>query len=94
MSRAADPLDTTPRRRADIIAVELDGEAVLYDPVSGNLHKLNPVGSVLWRFLDGTVTLRRLASEVAEEVGLPIDDARRHLWDYVAQLEGLGLLEE
>ncbi len=83
-----------PRRRGDIIAVELDGEAVLYDPRSGNLHKLNTAGSVLWRCLDGDVTVAQLAAEVAAETGqADVAAVERQLAEYVAQLAGLGLLE-
>lgn len=87
-------LDRAPRRRADVITIELDGEAVLYDPVDGSMHKLNAVGAVLWRFLDGTVTLRQLGVELAAEIPSADDrDVEFQLLGYTADLGRLGLLE-
>jgi PqqD family protein of HPr-rel-A system len=60
-----------PRVRHDLTIVELDGEAVVYDEASGDLHHLNSTATVVLGLCDGTVTGRELASDVAEAYGLP-----------------------
>lgn len=81
-----------PRRRADLVAVELDGETVLYDPATGGMHRLNVVATVLWRCFDGTATLAEL--EVDLRSVLPsTDGVEGDLLVYARRLGGLGLLE-
>jgi hypothetical protein len=52
--------------RGDIVAVDIDGEIVLYDDVRGVLHRLNPTASALWQCLDGTGTLGEIAADMAD----------------------------
>lgn len=56
-----------PARRADVEWVELDGDAVLYDPAAHVLHRLNPEAAAVWAACDGRTT--------AEGIIGAIDDA-------------------
>jgi PqqD family protein of HPr-rel-A system len=60
-----------PRVRPDLTIVELDGEAVIYDELSGDLHHLNSAATLVLGLCDGTATGRQLASDIAEAYGLP-----------------------
>jgi hypothetical protein len=40
-------------RNASVLWRELDGEAILLDPQAGCSYNLNPVGTLVWTFLDG-----------------------------------------
>jgi PqqD family protein of HPr-rel-A system len=60
-----------PRVRQDLTIVELDGEAVIYDEVSGDLHHLNPTATLVLRFCDGSATGSQLAADIAEAFGMP-----------------------
>ena len=62
---------TKPRVRSDLTIVELDGEAVIYDEASGDLHHLNPTATLVLGLCDGTATGRQLAADIAEAFGLP-----------------------
>jgi hypothetical protein len=42
-------------RRPDVEWLELDGEAVLYDPTAHALHRLNTGATAVWAASDGTV---------------------------------------
>lgn len=57
---------TKPRIRADLTLVELDQEAVVYDPVSGLVHYLNPMASLVLQLCDGTATVKETTAELAE----------------------------
>lgn len=50
----------TPARRSDVEWVELDGEAVLYDPRSQTLHQLNAGAAAVWAALDGSTTTSQI----------------------------------
>ena len=83
---------TKPKVREDLTVVELDGEAVIYDEVSGELHHLNPSATVVFGLFDGTATLRQLAAEVAEAFDVPADQIEAQLRDLVAEFGKRGLL--
>jgi PqqD family protein of HPr-rel-A system len=80
-----------PRARDDVERVVVDGEAVVYDPVTGDVHHLNATATVVWQCCDGTGTVDALVddlaatyhaprSQVATDVGGLLDDlTSRHL---------------
>ncbi len=48
-----------PKVRDDLTVVELDGEAVIYDEETTELHHLNPTATIVFGLCDGTATMRR-----------------------------------
>src|SRR5688572_27206206 len=59
-------LDSAPARRSRLISAEIGAEIVLYDEGSDSLHLLDPVASVVWSSLDGTMTLRQVCADLAD----------------------------
>jgi PqqD family protein of HPr-rel-A system len=55
-----------PAIREDVTLVEIDQEAVVYDPLSGLVHYLNPMASLVLQLCDGTATVRETIHELAE----------------------------
>ena len=43
-----------------------DGSALLYNPATSEAHTLNPVGSFIWEYCDGTLTPEQIAAELAD----------------------------
>ena len=80
-----------PRARTDVECVVVDGEAVVYDPVAGEVHHLNATATVVWQCCDGAGTVDALVADlartyqapraqVANDVGALLDElASRHL---------------
>jgi PqqD family protein of HPr-rel-A system len=85
-------LDERPRARDDLTVVELDGEAVIYDEINGDLHRLNPTATVVFSLLDGSATLDELARELADAYGMPVEELERPVRELAAQLGDLHLL--
>jgi PqqD family protein of HPr-rel-A system len=83
---------TRPKVRDDLTVVELDGEAVIYDEVSGELHHLNPSATVVFGLFDGTATVRVLATELSEAFGIPVEQMESQLRALVRQFRKLGLM--
>lgn len=81
-----------PARRADVEAVDVDGELVLWDPVSRTVHRLDPVGSLLWPFLDGSATVSDLALDASDVFDVPVERAQEALDVLVEQLSEARLL--
>ena len=62
-----------PRRAARVLAEHLDDAAVLYDPATDRLHRLNPSGTILWEHCDGERTISEIARSAHED--LDVDEA-------------------
>jgi type II secretory pathway component HofQ len=63
-----------PKLRPGAALVEIDDEAVLYEPTVDQIHFLSPTATLLIQLCDGTATVKRTASEMAEAYGV---DAKR-----------------
>jgi len=80
-------------RRSGLTTVELDGEAVIYDDSSGELHHLNPTATIVFGLLDGTATIRELSSDIAEAFGMPPEEIEPQLRSLLRRFRKAGLLE-
>jgi PqqD family protein of HPr-rel-A system len=81
-----------PRIREDLATAELDGEAVIYDERSGDLHHLNPTATIIFSMCDGTSTVREMSGEIAEAFGVPADDVERQIRSLLKEFREAGLL--
>jgi PqqD family protein of HPr-rel-A system len=82
-----------PRIRQDLTVVELDGEAVVYDDDSGELHHLNPTATVVLTLCDGTATVKELSAEIADVFRQPPDEVERQVRALLRDFRKVGLLE-
>jgi coenzyme PQQ synthesis protein D (PqqD) len=62
-------------RHDDLLATDLQDEVVVYDPQRKQAHSLNRVALAVWNHADGTKTVEDLQRVVAEDIGMPIDQA-------------------
>ena len=76
-----------PKVRDDLAVVELDGEAVVFDEGSCDLHYLNPTATVVFGLCDGTGTIEELAADIAAAFGA--DEAQVRA-DVAAVVEDFG----
>jgi PqqD family protein of HPr-rel-A system len=52
--------------RSDVSLVELDQEAVVYDPLTGLVHYLNPMAALVLQLCDGTATVKETTADLAD----------------------------
>ncbi|HXF56627.1 MAG TPA: PqqD family protein [Actinomycetota bacterium] len=76
-----------PRPRSTVRSVELDGELVLFEPTTGGLHALDPIGALVWTGFDGRATVGQVAAELSEAFGA---DPEAVLADVLELVRGLG----
>jgi PqqD family protein of HPr-rel-A system len=72
---------------------ELDGEVVVYDPLTGTVHFLNATAAAVWAACDGASTV----DEIVDRVGATFviedtDDVVRGVRGILVRFETLGLL--
>ena len=85
-------IEERPQTRADLTVVELDGEAVIYDEINGDLHRLNPTATLVFSLLDGSATLEDLARDIADAYGMPLDEVIVQVRELAEQLAASHLL--
>ena len=82
-----------PKVRTDLTVVELDGEAVVYDAESMDVHRFNPSATVILGLLDGSATLDELAADISDVFGQTQEEVRAQLDELVRQLDEGHILE-
>jgi PqqD family protein of HPr-rel-A system len=82
-----------PKARADLTFVQVEDEAILYDPESVRLHHLNPSAALIFQLCDGSGTVKELARDIAEELGLPPDDILQQVQQVIGHFEHSGILD-
>lgn len=53
-------------RNPSVLWRELDGEAILLNPKEGCSYNLNPVGTLIWKLLDGQHTASDIIAAICE----------------------------
>ena len=82
-----------PVRRSDLVVIEVDGETVLYDERSGDLHHLDQIATIVWDGFDGRTSIAALALELAEAFHAPLDAVTGDVRTLARTLASEGLLE-
>ena len=87
-------MNTRPLLREDLAIVELDGEAVIYDEATADLHHLNPTAtSILW-LCDGSATIAESISQMADAYGVSASDIAGEVRGVLEEFGRRGLLQE
>ena len=84
----------TPRKRADVLELDMGDGIVLYDPGSRLVHHLNPSASLLWQLADGEATLEQLVEEVSQELALDPTELHEQFSGLIAELDALGVVDD
>lgn len=95
--RSANPRDIGPEfvahPRPDMVTVDVEGDAIVYDEQNEVAHLLSPTGAIVWRLLDGRTRLDELASELAEAFGVDTEQVLEDVVGLAQELGRRGLLE-
>jgi PqqD family protein of HPr-rel-A system len=81
-----------PKVRDDITVVELEGEAVIYDEQTADLHHLNPTATIVFGLCDGTATMAEMATDISEAFGVPAAEVETQVRGLVRQFRKAHLL--
>lgn len=83
-----------PRKSADVLELDMGDGFILYNHDSSLVHHLNPTAALVWQVLDGAATVERLASEIADEYGVPMENVTMQVSSLIAELDAMGLVED
>lgn len=83
-----------PRTRSDVEEEWIGQEIFIHDRLNGQeVHCLNSGAALIWLLCDGARDIEGMAEELAVAFGTSRQTTLRDVGEIVAQLEGLGLLE-
>ncbi len=83
---------TTPHRRPGIACEVLDGEALLFDPDTGQTHRLNRTALDIWNACDGRSATHDLAARLTADYAVSFDQSLEDVEQTIATLACAGLL--
>jgi len=82
-----------PRIRSGLAVEQLDGEALIYDEESGQLHHLNPTATLVFSLCDGNATAREMATDLSELYGVPADEVEPQVRTLIREFRKAGLID-
>jgi len=83
---------TTVQAAAEPVSTDVEGEAVILHPGTGQYHGLNAVGTEIWGRLDDPATVADLAAAVAEAHDESADRVRPDVEAFLADLHAADLI--
>lgn len=84
--------DQNPAVRDDVEVHKLDDEALLFDPLTSNTHRLNATAFEIWKQCDGTQKAAEIASRLTELFEVSLADSQQHVDRMIHELRSLQLL--
>jgi len=86
------PAERRPVRMDTVNVHELDGEALIFDPGTGDTHRLNETALLIWNCCDGTHDVTEIARALAEVYEVSAEEARDHVDRILKDFDDRGLL--
>jgi len=89
---AIDP-SFVPRFRDEVAFVPVKDEALLYVERTGQLHQLDPIGTVICQVFDGDTSVDAAADTLADVFQAPSEQVAVDVLEFARRLGGYGLLD-
>jgi PqqD family protein of HPr-rel-A system len=81
-----------PIGRRDLRVHELDGEGLIFDPVSCDTHRLNETALFIWRHCDGRHDAACIADRLTGAYDVTPQEAVEHVERTLGELEAADLI--
>ena len=82
----------SPARSPDAVTLECDGESVIYHFRTGEVHRLDRIGSIVWNLLDGQTTVDELVPDLAAAFDVDSEVVLGHVGHLLDELSRASLL--
>ena len=80
------------RRDESVLVREIDGEILMLDTLSNQIHQLNRTASFIWRTYDAGATPDVIASALVSEFAVDKETAIKDVEETLCKLRSLNLL--
>jgi Coenzyme PQQ synthesis protein D (PqqD) len=88
------PAEYVPRKKAEVLELDMGDGVILYDDTSSLVHHLSPSASIVWQLCQGEASVRTLALEIADELFQDPEQVRTDVSVLLAELDALGLVDD
>lgn len=82
-----------PKVRSDLSVVEMEGEAVIYDELTGQIHYLNRTATIVFNLCDGQATIPEFSRDIADAFSLRQPEVERQVRSLIKNFREAGFLE-
>ena len=86
------PAEYVPRRREDVLELDMGDGLVLYNGDASLVHHLNPSAIIVWQLCDGRSSVSALARDIAAEYELDEAEILEQVGGLIAEFEALDLV--
>jgi hypothetical protein len=86
-------VEPRPKTREGLALVDIDGDALVYDPETEGIHHLNPTAAVVFQLTDGKATVAETTRDMAKAFNAPVDAVAKDVSEVMRELRKLDLLE-
>ena len=73
---------------------EVDGEMIVLDQETGEVHQLNPVAACIWEGLDTASADEELVDRIVDKFDIDVRTARQDVRRFLEELEAHELIEQ
>jgi len=85
--------DFVAHRRQQMLTVEIDREAIVYDELQEVAHLLSPTAAIIWDLLDGRSRLDEVAVDLAQAFDASTEQVLADVLKLVQEFARRGLLD-
>ena len=83
-----------PVRADSVSMLEIEGEAILVDEATRQLHVLNSSGTLLWSLLDGSSSIGEICADISDVVGVPLETIISDAISIIQRLDDMSLVHD
>lgn len=88
------PAAYIPRRRGDVLELDLGDGLIIYDRDASLVHHLNPSAALVWRLCEGESSVGELVEDLVDVLGLSLDEVNAQVPELLRELDELALTED
>lgn len=88
------PAAYIPRRRGDVLEIDLGDGLIIYDRDANLVHHLNPSAALVWRMCEGKSSVHELVQVIVDELGSTPHEVNAQVRDLLRELDEVGLTED
>jgi len=88
------PVSYAPRRRGDVLEIDLGDGLIIYDRDANLVHHLNPSAATVWRMCEGRRTVGEVVQAIVDGVRASPHEVNAQVTDLLRELHELGLTED
>jgi len=92
MAKTSTKAHAFPAHRSDLIVHELDGEGVVFDPLTASTHRLNSTALEIWKQCDGSHQAADIAACLSDLFEVSLAESQKHVDKMIQELESLHML--